>query len=198
MEKRDFFKKSLIAIGALLLPRKMFSLEYYPTSTNVEWAILYGTWCGTSRDAGVWISEGMDGIADVFDVRENPDLTRYRHLIIGGSIRSGVTPKALQDYIVRNKEIIKPRIRGYFAVCGNMRQPVTQEQYNNFIDNHLVKLTGVGGLPSKVFLGRITFGLMEPEVREFMKSFPGIEEYDNLKRSGCMAFGKEILQTVAK
>jgi hypothetical protein len=196
MEKREFFKKSLVAIGTLLLPRKIFALEYYPTTENVEWAIIYGTWCGSSRDASVWISEGMDGIADVFDVRENPDLSKYKYLVIGGSIRSGVTSQALQDYIIRHKEIIKPRVRGYFAVCGNMRQPVTNELYQGLIDNHLASLTGVKGLPSRIFLGRITWGLMEPEIREQMKRIPGMEEYDNLKRSECMAFGKEILQSV--
>ena len=194
MEKRDFFKASLIAIGSLLIPRKIMALEYYTTAKNVEWAILYGTWCGTSRDASVWISEGMNGIANVFDVRENPDLSKYKNIIIGGSIRSGVTPKELQDYLIKHKEALKNKIRGYFAVCGNMRQPVTQEQYTNFFDNHLIKLSGVEGLPSKIFLGRITWGLMEPEVQKQMKSFPNMEEYDNLKRSECMAFGREILK----
>jgi len=194
MEKRDFFKASLIAVGSLLLPRKIMALEYYTTAKNVEWAILYGTWCGTSRDASVWISEGMNGIANVFDVRENPDLSKYKNIIIGGSIRGGVTPKELQDYLIKHKEALKNKIRGYFAVCGNMRQPVTQEQYTNFFDNHLIKLSGAEGLPSKIFLGRITWGLMEPEVQKQMKSFPNMEEYDNLKRSECMAFGREILK----
>ena len=193
MEKRDFFKTSLLAAGALLLPRKMFALEYYPTTKNAEWAILYGSWCGSSRDASVWISEDMNGVANVFDVRENPDLSKYKYIVVGGSIRSNVTPKELQDYLIAHKGELKNKIRGYFAVCGNMKQPVTQVQYKNFFDNHLVKLTGAEGLPSKVFLGRITWGLMEPDVRKQMQSFPNMEEYDNLKRSECMAFGQEIL-----
>lgn len=193
MNKRDFFKTSLVAAGALLLHRKAMGLEYFPTKENGEWAILYGTWCGTSRDASVWISEGMDGMANVFDVRENPDLSKFKHVVVGGAIRSGVTPKELQDYLTKHKEELKNKIRGYFAVCGNMRQAVTQNQYQSFFDNHLVKLTGVEGVPSKVFLGRITWGLMEPDVRKQMQSFPNMEEYDNLKRSECMAFGREIL-----
>lgn len=196
MKKRDFFKTSLIAVGTLLIPRKTMALEYYPTTKNVEWAILYGTWCGSSRDAGVWISEGMDGIADVFDVRENPDLTKYKNIIVGGSIRSGVTPKELQDYLTNHKESLRTKIRGYFAVCGNMQQPVTQEQYRNFFDNHLVKLTGAESLPSKVFLGRFTLGLLEPDVRKQMSSIPNMKDYDNLKRAECMAFGQEILKSM--
>ncbi len=196
MNKRDFFKTGIVAAGALLLHRKAMALEYYPTTENVEWAILYGTWCGTSRDAGVWISEGMDGIAKVFDVRENPDLSKYKHIIVGGSIRSGVTPKELQDYLIKHKDEFKNKIRGYFAVCGNMRQAVTQNQYQSFFDNHLVKLTGVERVPAKVFLGRITWGLLEPDVRKQMQSFPNMEEYDNLKRTECMDFGKEILKNM--
>jgi hypothetical protein len=196
MKKRDFLKTGLLGLGALLISRKTAALEYYPTVKNSDWAILYGTWCGSSRDAGVWISEGMDGIANVFDVRENPDLSKYKNIIIGGSIRSGVTSKELQDYLTNHKEILGGKIRGLFAVCGNMKQPVTQDINTRYIDNHLTKLSGAGKVPSKVFLGRITWGLMEPSVRDQMKSMPGGDEYDNLKRSECMDFGREILKSV--
>jgi menaquinone-dependent protoporphyrinogen IX oxidase len=138
----------------------------------------------------------MDGMADVFDVRENPDLSKYKHIIIGGAIRSGVVSNELQEYLTKHKAALKNKIRGLFAVCGNMRQPVTQEQYNVFIHNHLSQLVDSPGVPSKVFLGRITWGLMDPEVQKQMKSIPNMEEYDNLKRSECMDFGREVLQSI--
>lgn len=193
MEKRDFLKSGILALGALILPGKLWSLKYYTTSKNKEWAILYGTWCGSSRDASVWISEGMNGIADVFDVRENPDLSGYKNIIIGGSIRSNVTPSELQDYLAINKDLLKNQIRAMFAVCGNMRKPVTENLYDRFFKNHLVRITGVNDIPSMIFLGRITAGLLEPEILKQMQSFPGFEDYDNLKRSECMAFGKSLL-----
>lgn len=193
MKKRDFLKTSLISFGALLIPRKASALELYPTTPNPEWAVLFGTWCGTARDASVWISEGMDGIADVFDVRENPDLSKYKHLIVGGAIRSGAVSNELQEYLAKNKGKMSNRIRGLFAVCGNMQQPVSPELKTTLIDNHLAKLTGTDKVPSRVFLGRVTWGLMEPDVQKQMKSIPGMKEYDNLKRSECMDFGKEIL-----
>lgn len=193
MNKRDFFKTSALALGALMVPRRLFALEDYPTTGNVEWAIVYGTWCGSSRDAGMWISEGMDGIAKVFDVRENPDLSKYKYVVVGGSIRSGVTPKELQDYLTKNKDLLKDKIKGYFAVCGNMQQPVNQSLYPRLIDNHLGTLTGVKNVPSRIFLGRITPGLLEPAVRQQMSA---MGEYDNLKRSECLAFGREVLQSV--
>jgi hypothetical protein len=182
-------------MGALLVPRKIMALEFYPSTENSEWAILYGTWCGTSRDASVWISEGMDGIANVFDVRENPDLSKYKHIVVGGSIRGGVTPKELQEYLTKHKAVLKNKIRGYFAVCGNMQNPVTDALYANFFDNHLVKITGAAGVPSKVFLGRITWGLLAPNDREQMQSIPNMKEYDNLNRAECMAFGREVLNS---
>lgn len=196
MNKRDFLKASFATAGILLMPRKIWALDFFPTTKNVEWAILYGTWCGSARDASVWISEGMNGIADVFDVRENPDLSKYKHLIIGGAIRSSATSDALQQYLIKNKEVIKNKTRGLFAVCGNMKQPVTQEQYTRFINNHLALLTESGNVPSKVFLGRITLGLLDPEVQKQMKAIPNMEEYDNLKRSECLDFGKEVLQSI--
>lgn len=196
MNKRTFFKSGLLGMIALFLPKKAHPLEYYPMPSDKKWAILYGTWCGSARDAAVWISEGMDGIANVFDVREIPDLSQFDHIIVGGAIRAGKTSAELQKYLSGNKEMLKNRIRGYFAVCGNMMQPVGPDQITGFIDNHLAQICGTDKLPSKVFLGRITFGLMEPDVRKQMQQMPGIKEYDNLKRPECMAFGKEVLGTV--
>ncbi len=195
MKKRTFIKTGLLSAGAILIGKKASALEYYPRPSDKKWAVLYGTWCGSTRDAGVWISEGMDGIANVFDVRENPDLSRYDNVIIGGAIRSGVTPQELQDFLAKNKDMLKSRIRGYFAVCGNMMKPVTPETTVSVIDNHIAKICGVTGVPAKVFLGRITYGLMEPDVRKQMQSFK-MPEYDNLKRSECMEFGKEVLAKI--
>lgn len=197
MKKRDFIRNGLIAAGVFMIPKRAWPLEYYPTTSNVEWAILYATWCGSSRDAGVWISEGMNGIANVFDVRENPDLSKYKHLIIGGSIRSGTVSQELQDYLNAHREMIKGRIRGLFIVCGNMMQPPTSELYERLIGNYLNKLAGVEKVPARIFLGRITWGLMEPDVREQMKAMPGMKEYDNLHRSECMDFGKEVLKAAS-
>ena len=196
MKKRTFVKGLLLSAGALLLPKKAKALEYYPNKSDKKWAVLYATWCGSTRDAGLWISEGMDGIANVFDVRENPDLSQYDHVVIGGAIRSNVTSQELQDYLKKNRDILKNKIRGYFAVCGNMMRPVGPEQTKLLIDNHLAQLTGVSNLPSKVLLGRITYGLMEPDVRKQMEGFK-MPEYDNLKRSECMEFGKELLKTAS-
>lgn len=196
MNKRNFLKTSFAATGVLLIPKKIWALDFYPTTSNVEWAILFGTWCGTARDASVWISEGMNGIADVFDVRENPDLSKYKHIIIGGAIRSGAVSNELQEYLTKHKSLIMNKTRGLFAVCGNMRQPINQEQYTILINNHLAKLTGSDKVPSRVFPGRITWGLMEPEVQKQMKTIPNMEEYDNLRRSECMDFGREVLQSI--
>jgi len=180
-------------MGALLTTRKSYPLEYYPLPSNLKWAVVYGTWCGSARDASLWISEGMDGIANVFDVREKPDLSGYKHVIIGGAIRAGKVSQELQDFIAANRELLKTRLRGYFAVCGNMMKPVTPEQAKLLIDDHIAALCGVPGLPSKVFLGRITYGLMGPDVRKQMEGYK-MPEYDNLKRPECMEFGKMVLQ----
>jgi menaquinone-dependent protoporphyrinogen IX oxidase len=191
MNKRQFFKTGMLGMVALALPKRMPALEFYPTKSDKKWAVLYGTWCGSSRDAGVWISEGMDGISNVFDVRENPDLTTYDHVIIGGSIRAGKVPEMLQQFIEKNRDQMKGKIRGLFVVCGNRMQPPGPEQKSMLIDNHLAKLCGVENLPSKVLLGRVTYGLMDEQSRKMLQGM-NMPEYDNLKRSECMAFGKEV------
>jgi len=179
----------------MTVSNKLNALEYYPNKSDKKWAILYGTWCGTSRDAAVWISEGMNGIANVFDVREDPNLSAYDYIVVGGSIRGGKVSELLQQYLEKNREVLKDKIRGLFAVCGNMMQPVGPEQTTNLIDNHLAILCGVSKkVPSKVFLGRITYGLMDEESRTMLQGF-NMPEYDNLKREYCLAFGKEIFNT---
>jgi len=195
MKKRDFIKTGIFGIGALAFSKRSSALEYYPNASDKKWAVLYGTWCGSSRDAGVWISEGMDGIANVFDVRENPDPNYYDHIIIGGSIRSGQVPEQLQEYIKRNQQLLKLKLRGLFVVCGNRMQEPEQAQYTALIDNHLAQLCSVSALPSKVFLGRVTYGLMDEESRIMLQGM-NMPEYDNLKRSDCMEFGKIVFNSI--
>ena len=154
--------------------------------------MVYGTWCGSSRDAGVWISEGMGGIADVFDVRENPDIKGFDHVVIGGSIRSFQVSQELQDYLKKNEDILKPKIRGFFAVCGNRMQPTGPQQVKQYIDGHLSKITGVSGVPARVFNGRVTSSLLSPQNAQMMKNM-NMPDYDYMKRSDFLEFGKEIL-----
>jgi len=202
MKRRYFLKLGLAGIGTIALADNSWALKYYPRPFDKKCAVLYGTWCGSSRDAAVWISEGMGGIADVFDVRENPDLKGFDHIVIGGSIRNMVTPKELQDYITKNKEWLKPKVRGLFAICGNREKPVGPQQTTMFIDNHLAKLCEISNIHSRVFNGRITKDLLEPDVAKMMEErYPKmtgkpLEDYDFLKRSDCMAFGKEVLRKI--
>jgi len=202
MERRNFLKLGLAGFGAIAMADNAWALKYYPMASDKKSAVLYGTWCGSSRDAAIWISEGMGGIADVFDVRENPDLKAFDHIVIGGSIRSNVTRQELQDYITKNKAWLKAKVRGLFAVCGNGEKPVGPKQTAMFIDNHLAKLCELGKIPSRVFNGRITKSLMEPETAKMMEeNYPRIagkqlEDYDLLKRADCMAFGKEVLTRI--
>lgn len=193
MERRNFIKAGVMGLGAVALANKGFALEYYPNKSDKKWAVLYSTWCGSSRDAGVWISEGMGGIADVFDVRENPDLKSFDHVVVGGSIRSAMVSQEMQDYLAKNKDVLKGKIRGFFCVQGNMQQPTGPKQVEELIDNHLSKITGVSGVPAKAFNGRITVSLLEPEYKETMG---GYGEYDLMKRADFMEFGKTILVSV--
>jgi hypothetical protein len=190
MKRRTLFELGLAGLGALAVPRRAAALKYYPKSSDKNWAILYATWCGSTRDAAVWISEGMGGIADAFDVRENTDLRPFDNIVVGSAIRSGKISPELQQYLDKNSSWLKTKVRGLFTVCGNMQRPVTPDVVKAQIADHLAPLCGVKDVPGHVFLGRVTPILMEPDVREMMKA---MGEYDNLKRADCMAFGKELL-----
>lgn len=195
MNRRLFFKSGIAGIGTLSFANSLLALKYYPNPCDKKCAILYSTWCGSTRDAAVWISEGMGGIADVFDVRELPDLKNYDHIIIGGAIRAGVTSETLQTYLADNNEWLKEKVSGFFAVCGNMGQPVGPQQTAMFIDNHLAKLCKVENKPSRIFLGRITKSLMDSQTAKMMEGF---DDYDNLKRADCLGFGKDLLTDIIK
>ncbi len=192
MKRRRFFK--LGVAGALVaLSQKAWALKFYPRSSTKKWAVLYATWCGSSRDAGVWISEGMAGIADVFDVREQPDLKGFDHIVLGSSIRGGKIHPLLEQYLSDTQAWLNDKVRGLWAVCNNMGQPPGPQQKADFIDKQLARLCGAGNVPGKVFAGRITKDLLEQDALAMMRSFP---DSDNLKRADCLAFGKEILASV--
>ncbi len=193
MRRRAFLGLSLTGIGAIAVAKKGMALEYYPNPSDKKWAVLYGTWCGTARDAGVWISEGLGGIADVFDVRENPDLRKFDHFIIGSAIRMAKGTPELEAYLEKNRQLIGSKVRGLYTVCGNMRQPVTPEVTKQQITDYLAPLCGTKDAIGRVFLGRVTPKLLPPDIREQMSM---MGEYDNLKRSDCMAFGSEILSRI--
>ena len=182
-------------MAVMAAAEKASALKYYPAASEKKWAVLYSTWCGTARDAGVWISEGMGGIADVFDLREAADLKGFDNLIIGGAIRMGKVSPELEEYLKTNQAWLKDKIRGLYLVCGNMQQPVTPELVDKLINNYLAPLCGVKNVTSNIFLGRVTPILLEPGIREQMAGFG---EYDNLKRPVCMALGKEILSKVSE
>jgi hypothetical protein len=193
MRRRTFFGLGLTGISAMALADMAWALKYYPNHSDKKWAVLYATWCGTARDAGLWISEGMGGIADVFDIRENADLKGFDHIVVGSAIRMGKISPELQKYLEQNRQWIKEKVRGLYTVCGNMQKSVTPEVVKSQIADQLAPLCGAKDVPTHVFLGRVTPILLEPEVRDMMKR---MGEYDNLKRADCMAFGKEILSRV--
>jgi menaquinone-dependent protoporphyrinogen IX oxidase len=192
MKRRTFVQLGLAGVTAALC-RRAWALKMYPKASEKKWAVVYATWCGSSRDAGVWISEGLGGIADVFDVREKPDLKGYDHIVLGSSIRSFRIHPLMEQYITENKERLKDKVRGLWAVCNNMGQPPGPQQKTNYIDNMLAKQCGVTNVPGKVLPGRITKELLEADALGTMRS---MQDNDNLKRGDCLAFGKEILASV--
>ncbi|MDI9612807.1 MAG: flavodoxin domain-containing protein [Acidobacteriota bacterium] len=192
MDRKTFLKFGLAGAFLSVVP-KAWALKYYPNPSDKKWAVLYATWCGTSRDAAVWISEGMGGIADVFDVRENPDLSGFDHIVVGSSIRSFTIHPQMEKYLKENQAVLKGKVRGFFAAANNRGVPPGPQEHTNYIDNILAKLCPAGKVPGKVFPGRVTKELVAPAQRVMISSYP---DNDNLKRADCMAFGREILQSV--
>ena len=195
MERREFLKLGLAGIGSVMITDQSLALTYYPKPSDKKWAILYSTWCGSSRDAGIWISEGMGGIAEVFDLRENPDLKGFDHIVIGSSIRGWKIAPELAAYLEKNKDWMKDKIRGYYVICGNMRKPIEPAQKKAYIDDQLAKITGVSNVPGKVFLGRITRALLDPQSVQMFDRM-NMPDYDAMIRTDFLSYGQTILNHV--
>ena len=201
MKRRDFINLGMVSAGIAFTKKKGHSMEFYPRASKVKLAVLYGTWYGTARDAGIWISEGMGGIAHVFDVREKPDLNQFDHLIIGTAIQGGKGPKTLNSYIKDNISQIKSKTKGLYVVCGTMGNIPGETQIKGYIDNYLAKICQVDSPIKQAFGGRITKRLLTKEDFDGLASFhkrlkKPFDDYDHLLRWQCMGFGERVLNKI--
>jgi len=198
MERRTFINLGITGLGTTLLMANAAPAQFIPKPSKEKWAVLFGTWYGSARDASVWVSEGMGGIASVFDVRQAPaDLASYDHLIIGTAIHGGRGPKDLDDYMAKNVGRLQSKIRGLFVVCGNLGKTPGAQQVKDYVDGYLGKTCKVSGVPGRAFGGRITQSLMpEAEFKSIQDMYAKIGgpagDWDNLNRMECLKLGKEI------
>jgi len=193
MERRTFLKAIPVGGGLTAFSSNSYALKLFPKPGKQKWAILFGSRYGSTRDASLWISEGMGGIADVFDARENPDLSSFDSIVVGSGIYLGKIEQYLETYLTRNSALISNRIKALFIVCGAGDSPRAQ----TFVDV-LAKACQTKPPLIKIFSGRITKGLLNQEdykVEEgvFKRRNEPYEDYDRLKRSDCLKFGEEIL-----
>jgi menaquinone-dependent protoporphyrinogen IX oxidase len=169
-------------------------MKLFPNPGKQKWAVVYGSRYGSTRDASIWISEGMGGIADVFDARENPELSSFDDIIVGSGVYLGKIDQPLESYLTRNAGSVFNRIKALFVVCGSGGTPRAQA----YIDA-LAKLCQISPSLTKTFPGRVTKRLLNKEdykVEEevFRRRNQPFEDYDSLKRSDCLNFGEEILR----
>jgi menaquinone-dependent protoporphyrinogen IX oxidase len=189
MERRTFLN-GLAGMGAAYSMSAVASPQFIPKASKEKWAVLFGTWAGTARDAGVWISEGMGGIAAVFDARQKPDLKAYDNLIIGTAIHGGKGPKELEDFVQTSIADIKGKVKAYYVVCGNGGDRPGPQVQINYIDNYLAKLCQTTAPANRAFPGRVTKSLLSEEDAKIVERFA---DYDHLARWECMEFGRQIL-----
>lgn len=204
MERRTFLNIGAFGLGVPIAIGLPVSLQFFPKPSPEKWAVIFGSWYGTARDAAIWISEGMGGIASVLDVREGPDLSGFDHLVVGTAIQGGKGPAAFDAFLDSGGEKLRGKIRGLFAVCGNLGQPPGPAQTAEYIDGYLVKKLKTGPVPGRVFGGRITKRLMTETDYKLVADLysklklPQLQDFDHLSRAACLAFGQEIRASLQK
>jgi menaquinone-dependent protoporphyrinogen IX oxidase len=196
MDRRTFLKTIVLGGGLTAFASSSDALKLFPNPGKQKWAILFGSRYGSTRDASLWISEGMGEIADAFDARENPDLTSFDNIIVGSGIYLGKIEQSLESYLTKNAASISNRIKALFIVCGAGDSPRAQAFVGGFAKSCQAKPSLV-----KIFSGRITKRLLNKEdykVEEevFKRRNEPYEDYDRLKRSDCLKFGEEILNKI--
>jgi len=193
MDRRTFFKTIMVGGGLTFFVSNSHAMKLFPNPGKQKWAVLFGSRYGSTRDASLWISEGMGGIADAFDAREIPNLSSFDNIIVGSGIYNGKIDQPLETYLTRNSSSISNRIKALFVVCGSGGTPRAQA----YIDA-LAKICQVSPSLTKTFPGRVTKRLLNKEdykVEEevFKRRNQPFEDYDYLKRGDCLNFGEEIL-----
>ncbi len=193
MDRRAFIKTMLAGGGATFLASNGYALKLFPNPGKQKWAILFGSRYGSTRDASLWISEGMGWTADIFDARENPDLTSFDGIIIGSGIYLGKIDQSLEHYLNKHAAALSKKTKALFVVCGAGENPRAQ----GYIDV-LAKACQVKPQLIRVFPGRLTLKLLNPEdykVQEGVakKRNAQPEDYDRLQRKDCLKFGGDLL-----
>ena len=201
MERRTFLNIGAAGLGSLAVAaplRAQFIPQ--PSQSGERWAIVFATMYGTTRDAAVWVSEGMGAIADVYDVRKPPtDIAAYDNLVFGSAIIGFTILPEMKKYLEDNAARIRGKVRGLFAVCGNLRNMPGEQQTKQFVDDILAKAAGLTApVPRAAFGGRVTEVIWDPKVYKdnmdtYAKLGVATSDFDNLVRADCMKLGAEIL-----
>jgi menaquinone-dependent protoporphyrinogen IX oxidase len=196
MNRRVFLKTILVGGGLTVIASNSYALKLFLNLDKQKWAILFGSRYGSTRDASLWISEGMGGIADAFDARENPDLSSFDYIIVGSGIYLGKIDQPLEAYLTRDSRLISNRIKALFIVCGAGDNPRAQAYVDGLAKSCQAKPPLI-----KIFSGRVTKRLLNKEdykIEEevFKRRNQPFEDYDRLQRSDCLKFGEEILTKV--
>ena len=93
--------------------------------------IVYASKSGTTKTCAEMLAHEIDGVTTLIDiVSQEPDLSDYDTILIGGPIRYGRLHSAVKEFMHNHKSELLDKEIGLFICCGNEQQA---EQH--FTDN---------------------------------------------------------------
>ena len=188
MIRRDLLKVGAAGLSTLVLSRTTEAMQsIFKKSEKREWAVVFGSRCGSTRQIAEWINEGMGDIADVVNAEDNPSIDDYNYFVIGGWINGGIVTGEVKSFVMTNNSALQDKIMGLFTVCGNGGKPVGESQIEEYLTDQIVYDARLDReVPAKLFNGK-----SDPACNGLMFT------YDLLDENGSVEFGKSIINTTA-
>jgi menaquinone-dependent protoporphyrinogen IX oxidase len=169
--------------------------ESAPAAGQKSVVIIYGSRYGSTAQTAEWIAEGMAGKAAVVAAKDAGDLGGYEKVVLGSGIYGDLLHADMAVFLETRGDEVKSRLLALFVVCG-----MPPDRAGGYLDMFAAKCQAKP-LLARAFNGWMKKELLSPEDFKGLEGYyqsvgQPFENYDSTDKAKCLAFGKEILETL--